>query len=254
MLFRSIDKTPIRQGNNGSQLRDRLKTLARVRVITHPLGKLEPRFLRICRPSPSAGPRSGHRILAIASSTGGPQALAQILGTLPADLPCGVVIVQHISDGFDRGLADWLNDQSDLTVKLAIDGEPIQHGVAYIAPTNLQMRVGIGDRIRLTDEPPSDGQKPSGSILFDSVADVYGSCAVCVILTGMGRDGAEGLRRVKAEGGIVIAQDEESCVVFGMPKAAIELGVVEIVRPLDEIPAAILSALDHVNAGKEAGR
>lgn len=103
---------------------------------------------------------------------------------------------------------------------------------------------------RLGDEPACGGEKPSGTILFDSVAAVYGDRAVCAILTGMGRDGAEGLRRVKAEGGAVIAQDEESCVVFGMPKAAIELGVVESIRPLDSIASTILSALGHSGAGK----
>jgi two-component system chemotaxis response regulator CheB len=251
-----IDKTPFKINGgtekNSLEINERIKSLSRVKVITHPLGKLEARSHRHA-PAIVSSISSGERIVAIASSTGGPQSLVEILGALPKDIPCGVVIVQHISEGFDKGLAEWLDAECDLKVKLGEDRELIKPGIAYVAPTGRHMRVGECGRIQLTDEPPCQGQKPAGTILFDSVAKVYGDRAVAVILTGMGRDGADGLLKIRAAGGHVIAQDEASCVVYGMPKAAMELGVVDSVRPLDKIASAILMAL-KVAARKEVAR
>jgi two-component system chemotaxis response regulator CheB len=239
-----VDKLPLYTGDSANQLRQRLKTLARIQVITHPLAKFEPRFERRSQSQlPTTKGSSQKQILAIVSSTGGPQALMNILGALPSSLPCGVVIVQHISDGFDRGLADWLGTGTQLSVKLAEHNDVIRPGTVYIAPTKKHMRVATGGIVHLTDEAPCDGQKPSGTILFESVGETYGDRAVCAILTGMGRDGAEGLRQVRARGGYVVAQDEETSVVFGMPKVAIELGLVNTIQPLSAIPGVILSAL-----------
>lgn len=227
---------------NGSELTERIKLLSRVHVIRHPLARLEGREVAVAA-APTAGGVAGGPIVAIASSTGGPQALHEVLKALPAALPCGVVVVQHISTGFESGLAQWLDSQCELTVMLAADGMVIKRGHVYIAPSGLHMGVTEDGHIRVFDGPPCEFQKPSGTLLFESVANVYGRSAVAVVLTGMGRDGADGLKEIRKHGGRVIAQDEASCVVFGMPKAAIELGVVDSVRPLDQISGAILAAL-----------
>ncbi len=239
-------------------LTNRLKTLSRVRVIRHPLIKVQQRFVapRLDTPRvPSSArlPVGQQRILAIASSTGGPQALLTVLKALPADLPCGVVIVQHISPGFDTGLATWLDSQCALTVKMGTAGALIEPGTAYVASCGAHMGVTPQGTIKLWDGPLCEFQKPSGTLLFQSVAAAYGDRAVAVILTGMGRDGADGMRDIRQAGGRAIAQDEVSCIVFGMPKAAIELGVVDYVRPLDQIPAAILAAL-NLRPKKEAAK
>jgi two-component system chemotaxis response regulator CheB len=226
---------------DGAQLKQRIKTLARVRVIRHPLARMESR--RPVTVRPRAVQVGNDRIVAIAASTGGPQALRAVLKDLPAEIGCGIVIVQHIAGGFDKGLVEWLDRESSLSVRLATDGERIEPGAAYVATTGHHLRVAQANRLRLTDEPPCEGQKPSGTVLFESVAEVYGARAVAVVLSGMGRDGAAGAQRIHNAGGRVIAQDEASCVVFGMPKAAVELGIVDAVRPLDHIARTILAAL-----------
>ena len=240
-----LEKTPRElveeHGTAGAELIERIKALARIAVITHPLAKLE----RSREITTVHAPRhlAGEQIVAMAASTGGPQALMEILKALPNDFPCGIVVVQHISQGFDVGLAEWLSAECRIRVTMATDGARIQPGVAYLAPTGVQMRVAEGGLIRLADEAPYDGQKPSGNVLFESVARVYGDRAVGIVLSGMGRDGASGLRRIKAAGGQVIAQDEATSVIFGMPKAAIEAGVVDAVLPVGQIADAIVKAL-----------
>jgi two-component system chemotaxis response regulator CheB len=241
VMNKTLIKTADGKDDSAGVLIQRIRTLSRIKVITHPLAKLQAREQG--RRRVSSEPITNDQIVAIAASTGGPQALLAVLKALPKDLGCGIVIVQHISEGFDAGLVEWLDSECQLTVKLAGDGEQIQPGVAYIAPTGVQMRVTEGGRIKFTDEPARDGQKPSGTVLFESVAAAFGDRAVAVILTGMGRDGADGLKEIKRANGVVIGQDEASCVVYGMPKAAAELGAVDWVRPLDQIPGAILMAL-----------
>jgi two-component system chemotaxis response regulator CheB len=176
---------------------------------------------------------------AIAASTGGPAALRTILGELPPSFPVPILVVQHIARGFTRGLADWLAGDTALTVKVADLGEAARPGTVYIAPEDRHIgcRRDDGNVIRIVlDTAPAVGAfRPSGTYLFRSVADALGGSAVSVILTGMGADGIEGLRAVKEAGGRVIAQDEASSVIYGMPREAVRAGVVDQVLGLEFI-------------------
>jgi two-component system chemotaxis response regulator CheB len=221
----------------------RIKLLARVKVITHVRGRgtASTQVLPFLGPAAQAG--SEGRILAIGASTGGPAALAKLLTGLPPDLTVGVVIVQHIAEGFVPGLVSWLKTVTMLTVKAAEEGDCIHPGTAYLAPTGSHTAVTSGGRLCLLGSPPVDSQRPAVDVLFDSIQEQYGRRAIAVLLTGMGRDGARGLKAIREAGGKTIAQDEASCVVYGMPKAAVELGAAEQVLPLSEIPMAIVRLL-----------
>jgi len=177
-------------------------------------------------------------VAAIAASTGGPSALAEVLRALPAELGIGIVIVQHVAEGFSAGLAESLDRESQISVREAQDGDEIKLGYAFLAPTGFHMVVrayATGNRVMLDKAPPVSGHRPSADVLFTSVAETYGHNSIGVILTGMGSDGASGIVAIKNAGGRTIVQDKESCVVFGMPKAAIETGVVDEILPLDSI-------------------
>ena len=182
-------------------------------------------------------------VVAIAASTGGPAALCQVLCGLPADFPVPVVVVQHISHGFSEGLVSWLDRATELKVELARQGDRLSPGRVLVAPDSRHMMVRPGGRILLGPAGLDNGLCPSANQLFDSVANAFGAKALGVILTGMGRDGVEGLRRLKVVGGRVLAQDEASCVVFGMPKEAITAGLVDRVVPLQQMAAAIVELL-----------
>lgn len=189
--------------------------------------------------------RTTHKVLAIGASTGGTQAIESVLMGLPADVP-GTVIVQHMPAGFTASFSERLNDRCAMQVKEAADGDLVRPGVALIAPGGYHMlleRSGAQYEVRIKSGPPVHHQKPAVDVLFQSVARQAGRNAVGVILTGMGADGAQGLLSMKTAGAPTIAQDEQSCVVFGMPKQAIELGAAEQVLPLGEISGAILKAL-----------
>jgi two-component system chemotaxis response regulator CheB len=179
------------------------------------------------------------RLVAIAASTGGPAAIRTILADLPRSFPVPILIVQHIARGFTSGLAHWLGGDTALTVKLAELGEPANAGTVYIAPDDLHVgcRLDSAGVIRIVlDNAPSVGAfRPSASYLFRSVAECLGTSAISVILTGMGDDGIAGLRTAKAAGGRVIAQDEASSVIFGMPREAARAGVVDMVVGLGSI-------------------
>jgi two-component system chemotaxis response regulator CheB len=191
--------------------------------------------------SPEAVTRKA-KIVAMAASTGGPAAIKAVLERLPADFPAPVLAVQHISSGFVDGVAEWLDSAVPMKVKLAANGERMKPGTAYLAPDGHHLGVLSKSRILLSDAEPIKGFRPSGTFLFDSVARTFGGEALAVILTGMGDDGLEGARAVHEAGGTVIAQDEESSIVFGMPKATIEAGIAEWVLPLPEIAARIALA------------
>ena len=184
-------------------------------------------------------------IVAIGSSTGGPDALGKIIGALPGDAPVPIVIVQHITVGFHQGLVDWLNNVTPLRVRLGADGESLAPGDVVIAPGEHQMAVAAGRRLKLTSEGPVGGHRPSATYLFNSVARAYGGSALGVILTGMGDDGADGLVALRNAGGWVIGQDEATCVVYGMPREAALRGAVSEVLPLPEIPGGIVAAWRH---------
>ncbi|TIS55694.1 MAG: response regulator [Mesorhizobium sp.] len=187
------------------------------------------------------GNKSSPRIVGIAASTGGPAAVQSILAKLPRDFPAPILIVQHIASGFIEGVASWLDAAIALKVKVAEDGELLAPHVVYLAPDGHHLGVASRSRIVVADDPPINGFRPSGTYLFASMARVFGSEAVGIILTGMGNDGADGLRAVYEVDGTVLAQDETSSVVFGMPKAAIDAGIAHRVLPLDEIARTMIS-------------
>lgn len=178
----------------------------------------------------------------MAASTGGPGVLRQILGNLPVDLPVPILVTQHITAGFAQGFANWLDSVTPLQVSLAKQGEQVLPGHVLIAPEGMHMIVTPGGTIQLDQSPPVKGQRPSATRLFDSVARVYGPAALGIVLTGMGDDGVDGLSSIHLLGGQVIAQDEASCVVFGMPKVAIDKGIVDqVLSPLEIV--AFLNSL-----------
>jgi two-component system chemotaxis response regulator CheB len=175
-----------------------------------------------------------YRLLAIASSTGGPQALLALLRSLPAGFPLPIVVVQHIAAGFTQGLADWLARECRRPVACAADGDQPAPGVVLLAPDARHLILGADGRVRL-----ATGEQhaicPAADVTLESVAGVYEARAIGVILTGMGRDGAEGMKAIRLAGGYTIAQDEQSSIIFGMPRAAIGLGVIDEVLPLEHI-------------------
>ncbi len=184
-------------------------------------------------------PKLDVELIAIAASTGGPGALRQILGALPGDMSIPIVAVQHITHGFVEGFVHWLDQTTELKVSVAKNGEYVSAGRVIVATDNAHMLIRPGGIVQVDHSPPLNGLRPSATRLFSSVAESYKGGAVGVVLTGMGMDGAEGLKLLREAGGRVIAQSEESCVVFGMPKAAIEQGSVDQVLHLDEIASAL---------------
>ena len=200
--------------------------------------------------SPSLGgmKERGAWMLAIGASTGGPRALGHLLRRLPADLPASVLIVQHMPASFTASFAQRLNQRSPLHVQEAKDGQEVTTGSAYVAPGGIHMAVEEKHGrpiICLQDTPPVNSVRPSADVTMISVARLSGPCSMGVVLTGMGSDGAEGLAQIKAAGGLTLAQDKESSAIFGMPKAAIERGVVDGVLPLSKIPRAIVTAVQE---------
>ena len=187
-------------------------------------------------------------VVAIGISTGGPNALAAMLPKLPGDLGVPVLIVQHMPPVFTKSLAASLDKKCALGVKEAVNGELIRKNVIYIAPGGSQMKVASGADvhskiIRITDDPPENNCKPSVDYLFRSVAREYGSKATGVIMTGMGADGKLGLKEMKSAGVVSIAQDADTSVVYGMPKAVADAGLVDVVAPLDGIAAEIIKTV-----------
>jgi two-component system chemotaxis response regulator CheB len=187
-------------------------------------------------------------IIAIGVSTGGPSALAKMLPQLPGNLGVPIVIVQHMPPLFTQSLANSLNGKCALEVREAKQGEPLMPNVAYIAPGGKQMKIVAGPDgkarvIKITDDPPVNNCKPSVDYLFHSVADHFVGRATGVIMTGMGSDGTVGLKQMKNNGATIIAQDEASCVVFGMPKEPVESGLADVVAPLDRIAGEIVKTV-----------
>lgn len=188
--------------------------------------------------------RSPIEIVALGASTGGPAALLEVLRGLPRALPVPLLGVQHIADGFLPGLTQWLRDSSGFNVEIAASGQSPRPGVFHLAPANRHLTLDARHRFVLTDEPPAGGgHRPSVDRLFESIAARYGRNSLGILLTGMGRDGADGLAAIHRAGGLTIAQDAASCVIFGMPAAAIAAGHAQQVLPPTRIGAAILAAL-----------
>jgi two-component system chemotaxis response regulator CheB len=220
-----------------------VKLMADVKLVRRRAAGPTPPRPRPVPPGPS--PTTGRRqvaIAAIAASTGGPAALATVLGTLPAGTPVPILVVQHIAAGFHQGLVNWLDSVCPLAVALARDGQPLRAGEVLIAPADAHLGVTTQGRVTLSSGPPIGAHRPSATHLFRSVARAYAAAAVGVVLTGMGDDGVAGLRALKDAGGLVLAQDETTSVVYGMPGEAAASGVVDQVLPLTRIAGALASA------------
>ncbi|MRS13099.1 MAG: chemotaxis-specific protein-glutamate methyltransferase CheB [Actinobacteria bacterium] len=229
----------------GRDIIRRVKILARVKVITHIRG----------RRSPGHGPQPTHvkptagagrlQLVAVGSSTGGPSALLNVLGRLPADFRLPIVIAQHIAEGFVPGLASWLDAGCKINVVPAEDGKSVVPGTAYIAATGANLEID-GVTTRFTDPKAGQLYIPSADTLFESAVRSYGRRAIGVLLTGMGADGASGLKRMHDAGAPTICQDEATSTVWGMPKAAIDAGAADAVLPVHEIGPEIERIADAV--------
>lgn len=200
---------------------------------------------------PPAHRKGKSEIITIGVSTGGPNALTQMLSQLPADLGVPIVIVQHMPPIFTKSLAQSLDKKSALSIKEAENGEVIKNNFVYIAPGGKQMKLiasndGKNRLIKLTNDPPENSCKPSVDYLFRSVGDYYVGRSTAVIMTGMGSDGTKGLEILKNKGSFIIAQNEDSCVVYGMPKAPIELGLVNVIAPLNRLADEIVKTVRFV--------
>lgn len=197
-----------------------VKRLSGIRVKWTPGSKAPARDVKKKPSFPVAGK---YKIVAVGASTGGPTALSRFLGGLSADFPVGIVIAQHITEGFEAGLAHWLSSTTSLEVRVAEPGEPITQGKVYISPAHHHTEVTARKQIHLLDAPPLNNYRPSVNLLFESVASAYGDTAIGILLTGMGDDGATGLKKMRDCGAYTIAQDRNSSVVFGMPREAAKL-------------------------------
>ncbi len=183
-------------------------------------------------------------VVAIGSSTGGPPALQAVLTRLPKNLPAGVLVAQHMPPTFTKSLAERLNSLSQLTIREAVDGDKIEPGVVFIAPGGRHMTVrkqGVSFYVVVSSEPSTTLYKPCVDIMVNSVADTFGRATMGVILTGMGNNGVNGMQNLKGRGGVIIAQNEESCVVYGMPRAVIEAGIADHIAPIEDVAAEITS-------------
>lgn len=175
----------------------------------------------------------------VGASTGGPAALSTVMSALSADFPRPIVIVQHMPAGFTASLAKRLDKLSPLTVREAIEHEEPQPGEAWVAPGGVHLVFDRRGRMRYRHDEPHLGMRPAVDLTLESAVDVWGADVVAVILTGMGMDGARGARKLKRAGGVVLAQDEHTCVVYGMPRAVAEMGLADYIRPLPDIAAAL---------------
>lgn len=203
--------------------------------------------------SGSEGQRPADITVVIGSSTGGPGALQEVVPRLPGDLPAGVLVVQHMPRGFTRSLAARLDEMSKLHVAEASDGDLVAPGVCLVAPGGRHLVVRADHRVSLRDDPPVHGVRPSVDVTLESTVKVFGKNVIGVIMTGMGFDGAYGISMVKSAGGIAIAQDEATSVVWGMPRAVVEMGYADFVCPLENIAEAVVKSLKGFAAASMEG-
>jgi two-component system, chemotaxis family, protein-glutamate methylesterase/glutaminase len=185
-------------------------------------------------------PLKALQLVTIGASTGGPPVLQTILSGLPKDFPVPVLIVQHIARGFVQGLVEWLTQSTGFPVRVAADGEQLLPGHAYVAPDEFHMHMSLTQRIALSPDAPENGLRPSVSYLFRSAARLYGPHVIGVLLTGMGKDGAEELKFMKDKGAVTIVQDQDSAVVHGMPGEAIKLDAATYVLPPDKMAPTLI--------------
>ncbi len=223
-----------------------VKLVSRIRVITHPRARLSalrpPQSLRPLAAAEQTAPRQDYKIIAVGASTGGPSAIVEVLRAVPPVCPLPTLLVLHINEPFGAAFADWLAAQTSRRVAYARDGEPVASaaGSVVMAPPERHLVVHEG-RLRLTLDPERHSCRPSVDVLFESVAREYGPTAAACLLTGMGRDGAVGLLEIRRAGGLTIAQDKATSIVYGMPREAVLLGAVGRVLPIAEIGPALAS-------------
>lgn len=233
-------------GQLGEQLAHRVKGAARAK-----LGGFSPvatpAVVRPVRPPSFSAGADSRQLILLGSSTGGTEALKKVLTRLPDGLP-GILIVQHIPPVFSRAFAERLNECCAFEVREAVNGDEVRPGLALVAPGDYHMAVernGSHHKVRLHQGPPIHHTRPAVDVLFNSAANCVGTKSLAVILTGMGSDGAQGMKKLKESGAATIVQNEQTCVVYGMPRAAVELGAADQVLPLEQIPQAILRLLER---------
>ena len=219
-------------GSAGERLIASVRAMSQVKVVRRWRERSRP---GTAMPRSAAPTEARTRIVAMAASTGGPAALQQIISELPADFCLPILVVQHIGSGFVDGLVHWLNSVCSLNVKHATDGELLSPRTVYVAPDDNHLGVSGRSRIALSSAEKIGGFRPSATFLFESVARAFGASAAHVILTGMGQDGVSGLQVARKLQGTILAQDQASSVVFGMPGAAINAGLADYVLPLPSI-------------------
>jgi two-component system, chemotaxis family, protein-glutamate methylesterase/glutaminase len=223
----------------------KIRILSGVKVFARPLTNKRASIPETPRPKTlSKIPISSSiKVVTIGASTGGPQALQKILSALPSNFPIPILCTQHISTGFLQGLVDWLASKSDLRILIAQEGEIPLPGIVYFAPDNAHLTLNPLGRFVYKNSAAVGGHCPAITVMFDSIAEFYGKSALGILLTGMGRDGATGLKTMSDLGGITIAQDEASSIIFGMPKEAIALGGVTYILPVQEIAPTLLKIM-----------
>ncbi|MXN74051.1 chemotaxis-specific protein-glutamate methyltransferase CheB [Burkholderia sp. 4701] len=234
----AVDTPRLGQGANGDTTQ---LLLAKIDQI----GRLLERPASGARPAGAAARGDGGPLVAIGASAGGPTALATILGGLPADFGASLVIVQHVDQAFADGMAQWLDGQTPLTVRIAHEGDRPQPSVALLAATNDHLRLARDGTLGYTRDPAETPYRPSVDVFFNSVAEHWPGDVIGVLLTGMGRDGAIGLKAMRMKGYHTIAQDQATSAVYGMPKAAATLGAARAILPLERI-AGELAALARI--------
>lgn len=248
-------KPALDAGPEAWNLAREVKLLSTVKVIRHLRGVGKKPSPSGVQPAPVEAPAafttgSNLGIVAIASSTGGPQVIQRLLADLPADFPVPVVVVQHINAAFSDSLVSWLSTTAKMKVRVAKDGDLLTPGTVLIAPADGHLTVPSRGRVAVQKGEPKDGHLPSATMLLESVAKSYGRRAVGVILTGMGNDGVDGIAAIRGAGGKTLAQSQESSVVFGMPGAAIAKNVIDHVVHGDELGAALVKLARGVELPK----
>jgi two-component system chemotaxis response regulator CheB len=183
--------------------------------------------------------RRGDPLIVIGASTGGPRALQHVLSALPTDLPAAILMIQHMPPNFTRALAQRMNEHTSLTVQEAAHGDRLARGIALLAPGNFHLQINR-QQVVLNQDPRRNGVRPAADVTMESAAEQHSSAVIGVVLTGMGSDGTDGARSIKANGGRIVAQDQASCAVYGMPRSVIEAGLADRVVPLEKVASTLL--------------
>jgi two-component system response regulator WspF len=246
----AIDAVPAPSFDAQGQLRGTEQLLAKLRTAARLLGHASAELSAMAPQPPEASPLPP--LVAIGASTGGPQAVSTVLTALPKPFPGAILIVQHVDGEFSAGLATWLEETSGIRVELARPGTVPTAGMALLAGTEEHMVMATGGSLRYTAHPRELPYRPSVDVLFNSLVSHWKSPGVAVLLTGMGRDGAEGLKKLRQAGWLTVAQDEATSVVYGMPKAAAQLGAAVRVLPIGDVANEVASFVNRNRSPRRA--